>query len=141
MASAVIKLSSWCNIRKIESDLDTLLEKEEIFWKQRSHENWLKSGDRNSKYFHSRASSRQTRNKIPWLFDSTGNLVDDQDGIGRVVVDHFGDVFQSSNPSPSDIEKFLRCVEPCLADNISAILDARFSMEDVRTAVFDMHPI
>lgn len=36
-------------IHAIEFELDKLLEEEEIYWKQRSRENWLRWGDQNTK--------------------------------------------------------------------------------------------
>ena len=37
----------------VKDKLNRLLEKEELFWKQRSRVNWLKEGDRNTAFFHS----------------------------------------------------------------------------------------
>ena len=44
--------------------LDELLCRQEIYWAQRSRIQWLKHGDRNTKFFHSKASQRRRRNYI-----------------------------------------------------------------------------
>lgn len=40
----------------VKAELNALLEEEDLKWRQRAKENWLKFGDRNSKYFHACAN-------------------------------------------------------------------------------------
>jgi hypothetical protein len=42
--------------KSIEMELDSLLEQEEIYWRQRSRISWLKEGDRNTRFFHQKAT-------------------------------------------------------------------------------------
>lgn len=39
-----------------EAELDALLDEEEFYWRSRSRETWLKNGDKNTKWFHMRAT-------------------------------------------------------------------------------------
>lgn len=49
-----------------------LLSLDETYWKQRSRVLWLKEGDRNTAFFHRKASNRRSRNKIQGLIDEVG---------------------------------------------------------------------
>uniref|UniRef100_A0A803QJN9 Reverse transcriptase domain-containing protein n=1 Tax=Cannabis sativa TaxID=3483 RepID=A0A803QJN9_CANSA len=46
---------------------------EEDYWHQRARISWMKSGDSNTKFFHQRANSRSTNNRIKKLRDANGN--------------------------------------------------------------------
>ena len=45
-------------IQKVRDEINSLLCKDELFWRQRSRAIWLPAGDNNTKYFHQRASQR-----------------------------------------------------------------------------------
>ncbi|XP_074271391.1 uncharacterized protein LOC141595328 [Silene latifolia] len=48
------------------------LKQEELFWRQRSRSIWLREGDRNTKFFHRKATQRREKNMILKLIDDEG---------------------------------------------------------------------
>ena len=45
-------------VRRLEHEINILLDRESQMWSQRSKIQWLRDGDRNTRYFHSKASKR-----------------------------------------------------------------------------------
>lgn len=65
------------NISDLELDLERLCFHEESYWRRRSRANWMTLGDRNSKFFHAKASARRTRNHLRGLVSYHKDLVSD----------------------------------------------------------------
>ncbi|XP_050238020.1 uncharacterized protein LOC126687503 [Mercurialis annua] len=86
------------NIANTAAEIDKLLRREEIMWRQRSKADWLKEGDRNTKFFHHKASSRKKNNSIAQIRDDFGEWRAGED-IAKVVVAYFNQLFTSSNPT------------------------------------------
>ena len=77
-------------IRDAEKELDKVLGWEEEYWSQRSRVEWLKNGDINTKYFHSKASSRRKKSEILCLEDNEGHWrKDDKEVKGVVFLGNF----------------------------------------------------
>ncbi|TXG53380.1 hypothetical protein EZV62_022549 [Acer yangbiense] len=89
-------------ITRVEGELDNMLSNEEIYWRQRSRSNWLAAVDRNSRYFHHKASARKKRNSIEMLEDDCGRKFTDEKGISDTLCNYFVDLFSSSSPSTED---------------------------------------
>ncbi|KAG4171454.1 hypothetical protein ERO13_A12G210150v2, partial [Gossypium hirsutum] len=64
-------------LRESQCKLDYLHAREERYWAQRSRAQWLKEGDRNTKYFYAKATGRLKKNSIKRIKDEIGNWVTD----------------------------------------------------------------
>ncbi|KAL5769658.1 hypothetical protein ACOSP7_013812 [Xanthoceras sorbifolium] len=64
--------ADWKKMKDIETELNKLLEVKEVYWKQRSRVHWLKSSDRNTRFFHAKAKARKIKNTLMGLFDVHG---------------------------------------------------------------------
>ena len=51
-------------IQRVRDEINSLLFQDELFWRQRSRSIWLPAADKNTKYFHQRASQRRRKTHI-----------------------------------------------------------------------------
>ena len=79
---------------EVSKQLDELLLKQEIYWHQRSRIPWLKYGDKNTKFFHSKASQICRKNFIKGIRDQQQNWVEETEDIARVAISYFENMFR-----------------------------------------------
>ncbi|KAL8511535.1 hypothetical protein ACS0TY_018078 [Phlomoides rotata] len=70
-------------IKVLQCNLDDMLKQEETFWFQRSQALWLKEGDRNTSFFHSKASQRKRRKNISRIQNRDGEWVNGEVEVGK----------------------------------------------------------
>ncbi|KAL0350291.1 UNVERIFIED_CONTAM: hypothetical protein Sradi_4178300 [Sesamum radiatum] len=87
----------------LRQELENRAAREETVWRQRSKALWLRARDRNTSFFHRQASQHFQTNLISRIKDSSGEWVEDVDGIRRYIVSYFHDVFASSRPQETDV--------------------------------------
>jgi hypothetical protein len=67
---------------KITDRIVELNHREEIMWQQCSRIRWLAAGDKNTRFFHLRASQRRKKNKISRLLKPDGKVIEDAQEMG-----------------------------------------------------------
>ena len=129
-------LGSEINI--IRKEINDLLDSEEIMWHQRSRVQWLGLGDRNTKYFHTRALERRKRNTINNIMDENGNWSYSINGIAKVAVSYFKNLYTTSYPT--SIPEVLDTIPTKVTANMYRFLIQEFTREEVEAALKQMHP-
>lgn len=114
-----------------------LLEKQDIYWKQRAKQFWLREGDQNTRFFHKYASTRRSSNQLVRVKGEYGNWRETKEEIQGVIEGYFVHLFQSTsaNGSLSQHEKV-----QCITEEENENLPSDITPEEVKAAVFSMHP-
>lgn len=80
-------------------DLYCWLEKEDSMWRQGARFNWFQLGDKNTSFFHAKASARQMKNFIEGLMDANDVWQVNERCIEEVAVKYYANSFTSGNPT------------------------------------------
>ncbi|XP_042958141.1 uncharacterized protein LOC122293703 [Carya illinoinensis] len=112
---------------------------EDVKWRQRAKQHWLKLGDRNTHFFHQQASQRRRTNTVRSIEDQQGRVVANQAGIGEVFTGYFSTLFSTS--CPTGFDECLHAMESKLTVDMKSWLSKPFTREEVRGAVFQMNPL
>lgn len=92
--------SSWLSIleKKLLDDYEDILHQEEIMLFQKSRDDWIKAGDKNTKYFHTQTLIKRQHNRISGL-----NINDQWVTDHKLLQDHATENFHlrlSAQPGP-----------------------------------------
>ncbi|CAM8882279.1 unnamed protein product [Rhodiola kirilowii] len=115
--------------------------REEIYWRQRSREEWLKEGDRNTKFFHAKASHRRKINSLEGIKDSSGRWLKEEKEIAEQVRSYFGGLFESSIKGRNiDWNQRLLDVQRRVPVGSEMALCGTVTELEVKAALFQMYP-
>ena len=122
----------------VKKDINELLHHEEVFWKQRSRSIWLPASDKNTKYFHQRASHKPHTNHIEGLLDDYDAWQIEGNRIEAIAEDYYRELFTTSNPVHMD--NILNSVNRVVTEGMNETLTQPYTEDEVRQALFQMHP-
>lgn len=124
--------------REAADELDELHRVEESYWYARAWANELRDGDKNTKYFHHKASQRRKRNAILGLNNEQGVWSTKPEEIEGIIKSYFEELFATSNPT--GFEEALEGIEERVSGEMNDRLEEEPSGEEIRAALFEMHP-
>lgn len=79
----------------MERDINKLFEKEEEYWHQSARTNWIKAGDKNTRFFHAYANVHRRRNLINRVLNNIRGWETNLKEITRTSIIHFQKLFFS----------------------------------------------
>ena len=123
----------------LKAELNKLYDKEEQMWHQRSRVQWIKSGDRNTKFFHGTTTQRKRRNFIKGLRDNSGVWQTKEGVISQVLVDFYAGLFTTSNTHY--LESILEGVQEVVTWEMNTKLTGPYTREEVECAIKEMAPL
>ncbi|XP_072054452.1 uncharacterized protein [Arachis hypogaea] len=83
---------------ELRAEYNIVLAQEELLWYQKSRDQWVRYGDRNTSFFHMQTILRRKSNKVHGLLVSDGSWSDDPEVLQREVVHFFKNIFCSTEP-------------------------------------------
>ncbi|XP_019160127.1 PREDICTED: uncharacterized protein LOC109156749 [Ipomoea nil] len=123
--------------RKLRAELEETLYHEELLWFQKSREEWIASGDRNTAFYHAAATVRKSRNVVTRLMDNLGSWITEENELKRHIQSYYINLFtrDDSISAQSGTASF-----PRLNSRAWRIFNRPITKEEVHTALTDMKP-
>lgn len=81
--------SSYESVFILKKGITKLLANEERLWQQRSKAHWITSGDKNTAFFHRKASQRFRRNQIDGLGNQIGEMCLGENNVANIIINYY----------------------------------------------------
>ncbi|KAF7839228.1 ribonuclease H [Senna tora] len=122
--------------RRLAKELESVLDQEEALWFQKARCQWIRDGDRNTRYYHTKTISHRRRNKILMLKNNSGDWIEDLEEIKRTIVSFYKELFKE------DLEQ--RSISfpvfgwPSIETHEWESINSPFCPEEIKNVVFNI---
>ena len=133
-----VGMSNTFEVCQQRAEVNRLLDLEERMWKQRSCNPWLKEGDKNTRFFHEKASNRKQRNTIMGIMDESDTWHENEDKVVDIITGYYQSLFTTSQPVIC--QEFLDAIQPGVTPQMNHMLTRDFTAAEVKKALDQMYP-
>jgi hypothetical protein len=126
-------------IKKLQGEIETLMEQEDLRWKQRAKHNWYQNGDRNTPFVHAWVDHRRRINHIKAIVDEDGHRWSNKKEIPRVFIDFYQRLFSSAGTR--GLHDCLESLDSRVTPEMNGALLKTFTTLEVDAALGQMHPL
>ncbi|XP_019173838.1 PREDICTED: uncharacterized protein LOC109169412 [Ipomoea nil] len=123
---------------KLRKELETTLQQEELIWFQKSREDWICSGDRNTAFYHAATAIRKARAPVRALLDENGEWITQDEALKRHVRLFYKQLFTEDTERTIPVQYYANF--PRLRPIDWAVFNRSVSKEEVHAALKDMKP-
>ncbi|KAL0003477.1 hypothetical protein SO802_017258 [Lithocarpus litseifolius] len=131
--------AAYDQVQSLKVHINELLDQESMMWIQRARALYLQSGDRNTRFFHNRASQRYKRNQIHGLRNNQDMWCTSGHQLQELASSFYQDLFTTSRPGES--HPIYDSVHPVVTVEMNSQLTRSFSREEVEAALKSMEPL
>lgn len=128
------RIPNFWKINGLKRELIKEYWEEELYWRLRSKDLWLKGGDQNSKFFHASVKFRRSRKRLEKILDEKGVFQFYEAAKGQVATEYFNKLFKSSNPA--SFQGFFQNFNPKVTSEVNAQLCKEVTNEEIKEAAF-----
>lgn len=125
-------------IRKKLQETDSVLHQEEVYWFRKSREEWIASGDRNTRFYHASTMIKRNGNRIGVLKNAKGEWTSNTHYLEQMAMQHFHNPFTVEQRGCQTNE--LTSGFPTIPESKLHMLSQQVSQEEVKQALFEMSP-
>eukprot|EP00253_Pinus_taeda_P002181 PITA_02181 len=112
---------------------------EEIYWRQKSRIQWIKEGERNTKFFHKTTMAHRAHNRITKIKDSQGIELVSHNDMESVLVQHFCNIAKEPLEDRSRfIDHFTQYIPQLVTREDNHNLNRPVSKEEVIEVINEM---
>eukprot|EP00253_Pinus_taeda_P034931 PITA_34931 len=125
---------------ELQKEIHRASREEEEFWRQKSRNLWLQSGDKNTSFFHKQAEARKNFKSVSEIHHQN-TVIKDFEGIKRAAYSFYQDLYSTPEEPAIDPHVYpIELIPKCVQDSDNAKLTAPISMEELKEVLDSMEP-
>ncbi|KAE8673707.1 hypothetical protein F3Y22_tig00111774pilonHSYRG00034 [Hibiscus syriacus] len=124
---------------ELRTQLDEVLAQEESLWIQKSRQQWVTHGDKNTKFFHASTMQCRRTNYINSLKTQDGSWCSDQNQFRTMIVEFCKELF--SKPAATHRRYAVRGSFPDNPGNLQDKTTRLITKEEIKQVMLDMAPL